>query len=88
MTDVTPTDRPKSVHNRCVIEVFGGVFCVVTLLFGVFCGCKGFCHRTESDIFFFLLVSVADRANGLTRWISILTGQRLGLFESGRRHIF
>ena len=23
---VTPTDRPKSVHNRCVIEVFGGVF--------------------------------------------------------------
>ena len=23
---VTPTDRPKSVRNRCVIEVFGGVF--------------------------------------------------------------
>ena len=23
---VIPTDRPKSVHNRCVIEVFGGVF--------------------------------------------------------------
>ena len=23
---VTPTDRPKSVSNRCVIEVFGGVF--------------------------------------------------------------
>ena len=22
---VTPTDRPKSVRNRCVIEVFGGV---------------------------------------------------------------
>ena len=22
----TPTDRPKSVHNRCVIEPFGGVF--------------------------------------------------------------
>ena len=26
MTVVTPTDRPKSVRNRCVIEVFGGVF--------------------------------------------------------------
>ena len=26
MTAVTPTDRPKSVRNRCVIEVFGGVF--------------------------------------------------------------
>ena len=23
---VTPTGRPKSVHNCCVIEVFGGVF--------------------------------------------------------------
>ena len=22
----TPTDRPKSVRNHCVIEVFGGVF--------------------------------------------------------------
>ena len=26
MTVVTPTDRPKSVRNRCVIEGFGGVF--------------------------------------------------------------
>ena len=23
---VTPTDRPKSVRNRCEMEVFGGVF--------------------------------------------------------------
>ena len=23
---VTPTDRPKSVRNRCVIESFDGVF--------------------------------------------------------------
>ena len=27
MAIVTPTDRPKSVHNRGVIEVFGGVLC-------------------------------------------------------------
>ena len=26
MAIVTPIDRPKSVLNRCVIEVFGGVF--------------------------------------------------------------
>ena len=26
MAIVTSTDRPKSVRNRCVIEVFGGVF--------------------------------------------------------------
>ena len=29
---VIPTDRPKSVHNRCVIESFGGVF-VLSLWF-------------------------------------------------------
>ena len=28
---VTPTDRPKSVRNRCVIELCCGVVCVVTL---------------------------------------------------------
>ena len=54
MTAVTPTDRPKSVRNRCEIEVFGSVVYVVTLLFGFFCGCRGFCYRTESDIFLFL----------------------------------
>ena len=26
MAVITPTDRPKSVRNRCVIEVCGGVF--------------------------------------------------------------
>ena len=55
VTAVTPTDRPKSVRNRCVIEVFDGFFCVVSLLFGIFCWCRGFCHRTESDLFLFHL---------------------------------
>ena len=27
VTAVTPTDRPKSVRNSCVIKVFGGVLC-------------------------------------------------------------
>ena len=26
VTVLTPTDRPKSVRNRCVIRDFGGVF--------------------------------------------------------------
>ena len=30
---VTPTDRPKSVRNRCVIELLCDVVCVVTLPF-------------------------------------------------------
>ena len=47
---VTPTDRPKSVRNRCLIEPFCGVVCVVTLPFWHFCWCRGFCHRTGSDL--------------------------------------
>ena len=39
---VTPTDRPKSVRNRCVIELFCGVFCVVTLPFWHFCWWRAF----------------------------------------------
>ena len=55
---VTSTDRPKSVRNRCVIELFCGVVCVVTLPFWHFCWCWGFCHRTESDLFLFLYTSM------------------------------
>ena len=33
MTDVTLTHRPKSVCNRCVIKVFGGIFVVWSFFF-------------------------------------------------------
>ena len=36
ITVVTPTDRPKSVRNRCVIDDFGGVF-VLSIGFWIFC---------------------------------------------------
>ena len=52
---VTPTDRPKSVRNRCLIELFCGVVCVVALPFGHFCWYRGFCHRTGSDLILFVL---------------------------------
>ena len=52
---VTPTDRPKSVRNRCLIELFCGVVCVVTLPFLHFRLCRVFCHRTESDLLLFVL---------------------------------
>ena len=53
---VTPTDRPKSVRNRCLIELFlWRCLCCHFALFDIFCWCRGFCHRTESDIFLFLL---------------------------------
>ena len=49
----TTNDRPKSVRNRCVSELFCGDVCIVTLPFWHFCWCKSFCRRTESDLFFF-----------------------------------
>ena len=54
MTVVTPTDHPKSVRYRCVIEVFGGVF-VLSIGFRIFCWYRGFRHRSESDLLLFLL---------------------------------
>ena len=51
---VTPTDRPKSVRNCCLIELFCGVVCVVTLSLWHFCWYRGFCHRTGSDLLLFV----------------------------------
>ena len=53
MTVVTQTDRPKSVSNRCVIKVFGGVLCC-PLVFK-FCWYRGFEKRNESDFLLLLL---------------------------------
>ena len=58
---VTPTDRPKSVRNRFVIEVFGGVF-VLSIGFRNCCWYKGFFHRTKSDLLFlFMNIRPTDR---------------------------
>ena len=55
-----------SVRNRCIIEVFGGVwrffFCVVVLHFGFFCGCRGFCLGTD----FPLLLTVNYSTGNIT----------------------
>ena len=32
---ITPTDRPKSARNRCVIESFGGVFMLSLCILGI-----------------------------------------------------
>ena len=65
---VTPTDRPKSVRNRCLIELFCGVVCVVTLSFCHFCWCRGFCRKTGSYLLLFVFIlCMVDRAyfNGM-----------------------
>ena len=57
MTVVTPTDRPKLLRNRCVVEVFGGVF-VLSNGFRIFCLYRGFRHMSESDLLLFHLIGV------------------------------
>ena len=59
MTVVTPTDRPKSVRNRCVIEVFGGVF-VSSFSFRIFWWYRGFdIGLSQISFFFSLLIQTA-----------------------------
>ena len=59
---VTQTDRPKSVHNCCVIEVLVAFLCCHVAFFGFFCGCRGFYHRTESS-FPFSLKLIINNSN-------------------------
>ena len=54
MAVITPTDRPKSVHNRCVVEVLVAFLCCHVAFWIFFVDVRGFCHRTESDLFLFL----------------------------------
>ena len=44
---VTPTDRPKSVRDRCVIEVICGVF-VLSIGFRFSVGIRGFVRRDDN----------------------------------------
>ena len=53
---VTPTDRPKSVRNRCVIEVFDGVCVCCPLVFEFSVGIGGFVIGLGQISFFFSLI--------------------------------
>ena len=55
---VTPTDRPKSVRNRCVIEVFGIVCVCCPLVFEFSVGIGGFVIGLGQISFFFSCFSV------------------------------
>ena len=82
---VTPTDRPKSVRNCCLIELFCDVVCVATLPLWHFCWYRGFCHRTGSDLLLFLFIflnfEVKQCANILkVRQYRICNGKEAKLF--------
>ena len=59
MAVVSPTDRPKSVHNRCVIELFCGVVCVVFCRFDISVGEGAFViGLSQISSFFFSYIHV------------------------------
>ena len=65
MAIVTPTDRPKSVRNRCVIKVFGGGFVLSRCFLDFSGGVWAFVIRSSqiSSFFSSLLPSVIDTLN-------------------------
>ena len=65
MAIVTPTDRPKSLLNRCVIKVFGGGFVSSRCFLDFSGGVWAFVIRSSqiSSFFSSLLSSVIDILN-------------------------
>ena len=57
MTVVTPSDRPHSVRNRCVIELFGDVFVLSRCPFDISDGIGAFVIGLSQISSFFLLVT-------------------------------
>ena len=53
VTIVIPTDRPKSARNRCVIEVFGGVFVFSRCCLDFSVGVEAFVIGLSQISFFF-----------------------------------
>ena len=67
---VTLTDRPKSVRNRCVIEVFGGVFVLSRCFLDFFVGVGAFVIGLSQISFFFSLPwSVTIGSDQGTEWL-------------------
>ena len=73
MAIVTPTDRPKSDGNRCIIEVLVAFvsshvpLCLCVCVWG-----GGLCDRTESDLVLFLFLHVIIKQ--LISHVDILAG--------------
>ena len=67
VTAVTPTDRPKSVRNSCVIKVFGGVF----MLSRCFLDCS-----MGVGVFVTGLSQISSFFSSTSWWVSLLIHHR------------
>ena len=89
MAVVTPSDRPKSVRDRCVIELFVALFVLSLCPFDISAGVGAFGKRTESDLFLFLLLT-GDRPShslmvSLAAFISCTDGKLSSPFPSSEK---
>ena len=57
MTVATPSDRPTSVHNRCVIEFFGDIFVLSCCPFDISVGIRAFVIGLSHISSFFLSIA-------------------------------
>ena len=74
---VTPTDRPKSVRNRCLIELFCGVVCVVTAPFDISVGVGAFViglSQISSFLSLICILKAKSEAKEITRNVSPTLG--------------
>ena len=83
MAVFTPTDRPnlKSVCNRCVIELFGGVFVLSLFPFNIFVDIWAFVIRLSQISSFFFLMKIAALFNTIMFFMSILLKERVRRFS-------
>ena len=81
VTAVTPTDRPKSVRNRCVIEVFGGVFMLSRCFLDFSVGVGAFViGLSQNSSFFPFVIRLRQIPSLFSSFISIFC---LGNIHSG-----
>ena len=70
MAFVTPADCPKSVRNRCVFEVFGGVFVLSRCFLDFSVRVGAFVIGPSQISFFSSFSAVDDQALSLTPYMS------------------
>ena len=63
MTVVTPSDRPKSVRNRCAIDFFGDAFVLSCCPFDISVGIKAFVMGLSQISSFFSFSIHVQEAN-------------------------
>ena len=78
----TPTDRPKSVRNRCVIEVFGGVFMLSRCFFDFLVDVGVFVTGLSQIPSFFSFCTKKDGQTLNDRYLTAPISLKFNVFES------